>query len=83
MSVRRCVALLALTVAVGAPLGGCLPAAAIPGAIVGAAGLYCVAVSEAGKTMARDALTGGVPLIACPPPLDPVPTHQFPTHPGS
>lgn len=80
MPVRRSVVLLALTVAVSAPLGGCLPAAAIPGAIVGAAGLYCAAVSDTGKAMARDALTGGVPLIACPPAT---PSHQLPAPDGS
>ncbi len=48
-------------------LAGCLPlAAAVPGAMVGAVGLYCAAVSDHGKTVARDALTQGTPLIACP-----------------
>ncbi|WP_299437136.1 hypothetical protein [uncultured Rhodospira sp.] len=63
----------ALALAVG--LGGCLPAAVIPGAVLGAATLYCAAASDAGKAMARDAMTGGVPLIACPD-AEPVQPHQ-------
>lgn len=55
----------ASALALSLALGGCLPAA-VPGALVGAAALYCTTTSEAGKTLARDALTGGVPLIACP-----------------
>jgi hypothetical protein len=80
MPATRPLTLLVLTAALAAPLGGCLPAAAIPGAIVGAAGLYCVTVSQAGKTMARDALSGGVPLIACP---DMVPADHATAPPGS
>ncbi|MBB4287731.1 hypothetical protein [Roseospira goensis] len=33
---------------------------------MGAATLYCAGVSDAGKVLARDALTRGAPLIACP-----------------
>ncbi|MBB4287601.1 hypothetical protein, partial [Roseospira goensis] len=46
-------------------LSGCIPAVAT-GALMGAAGLYCAGTSGAGKQMARDRLTGGRPLIACP-----------------
>lgn len=49
-------------------LSACLPLAAVPGAIVGAVGLYCAVTSEEGKAMARDAVSDGVPLIACPDP---------------
>ncbi|KAA5606175.1 hypothetical protein F1188_07040 [Roseospira marina] len=56
--------LLGLTVA----LGGCLPAAVLSGALIGGVGLYCAGVSEAGKALAREALTGGQRLLACPEP---------------
>lgn len=72
MPVRIRVPLAAPLVALPLALGGCLPAAIIPGAVMGAAGLYCATVSETGKSMARDALTGGAPLIACPDSAAPV-----------
>ncbi|MQX38291.1 hypothetical protein [Roseospira navarrensis] len=70
--IRVRVPLAAALVALPLVLGGCLPAAVIPGAVMGAAGLYCATVSETGKTMARNALTGGAPLIACPDSAEPV-----------
>ncbi|MBB4287944.1 hypothetical protein [Roseospira goensis] len=69
MPVHR-LAPVALPVVLPLALGGCLPAA-IPGAVLGVATVYCAGVSETGKTMARDALTSGRPLIACPPAADP------------
>lgn len=74
-------------------LSACLPLAVVPGALVGAAGLYCAVTSDQGKAMARDAVTGGVPLIACPqqeqeqepepePEPETAPTHE-PTPPSS
>jgi len=63
-----------LSLAILLALPGCLPLAAVPGAVVGAIGLYCVAVSEDGKQMTRDTVSDGVPLIACPQPTpDPQP----------
>lgn len=55
-------------------LSACLPLAAVPGAIVGAVGLYCAVTSEEGKAMARGVVSDGVPLIACPEP-DQEPDH--------
>ncbi|MBB4268169.1 hypothetical protein [Roseospira visakhapatnamensis] len=49
-------------------LSACAPLVGVGAVAVGAAGLYCAGVSDAGKQAARDALTGGVPLIACPEP---------------
>jgi len=65
---------LALILALGLALGGCLPVAVIPGAVMGVAALYCAAVSDTGKDMARAALTNGQPLIACPEPEPAAPT---------
>jgi len=64
---------LSLILALGLALGGCLPATVIPSTVMGAAGLYCATVSDEGKTMTREALTNGQPLIACPEP-EPAPT---------
>lgn len=67
-----------LPLAILLALPGCLPLAAVPGAVVGAIGLYCVAVSEDGKQMTRDTVSDGVALIACPQPTPAPETRRTP-----
>jgi hypothetical protein len=60
----------ALILVTPAGLSGCIPAAAIIGAVGTAAvvgrDVYCTGVSDAGHQAVRAALTGGHQVIACP-----------------
>lgn len=63
--------MLGAAVVLAGGLSGCVPVitalGVAGGAAIASARIYCLGTSDAGKAAVRGALTGGQPLIACPP----------------